>query len=204
MFDLIASGRYTYVVDAINYYTDWYNSTYNNTNLEHIRQLNEALKSNPALITNTTDEAFAYIQQGGYIYPSQEDTYEIYVTQSMCDLYRFSADTPQKSSMFVFLKNSTILKEWNHAIIMNQDFIQRTFNKYYRNGFITGTYPNCTVDPKANLPESMTPLEPEVISVILRYNFVHFRFPTIGSGTQQRTPDTENRYCTGFFSKNFL
>ena len=68
-----------------------YNSTYNNTNLEHIRQLNEALKSNPALITNTTDEAFAYIQQGGYIYPSQEDTYEMYISQSMCDLYRFSA-----------------------------------------------------------------------------------------------------------------
>uniref|UniRef100_A0A914ECF7 Uncharacterized protein n=1 Tax=Acrobeloides nanus TaxID=290746 RepID=A0A914ECF7_9BILA len=91
MFNLIASGRYTYVIDAINYYSDWYNSNWNNTNLEHIRLLNEALKSNPALVTNTTDEAFAYLQQGGYIYPTQDDTYEMYTTQSMCDLYRFSA-----------------------------------------------------------------------------------------------------------------
>ena len=156
-----------------------YNSNWNNTNLEHVRRLNEALKSNPALVTNTTDEAFAYLQQGGYIYPCQDDTYEMYISQSMCDLYRFSAggciiwfknfltetlfylffpDTPQKASMFVFLKNATLLKEWNRAIIMNQDFIQRTFYKYYRNGFITSAYPNCTVDPKANLQDSMKPL----------------------------------------------
>uniref|UniRef100_A0A914ECC9 Solute-binding protein family 3/N-terminal domain-containing protein n=1 Tax=Acrobeloides nanus TaxID=290746 RepID=A0A914ECC9_9BILA len=159
MFDLIASGRYTYVIDAINYYSDWYKSTWNNTDLEHIRLLNEALKSNPALITNTTEEAFAYLQQGGYIVPSQDDTYEMYITQSLCDIYRFSADTPQKSSMFIFLKNATLLKEWNRAIIMNQDFIQRTFYKYYRSGFITGgAYPNCSVDPKENLPDSMKPL----------------------------------------------
>uniref|UniRef100_A0A914CY58 Uncharacterized protein n=1 Tax=Acrobeloides nanus TaxID=290746 RepID=A0A914CY58_9BILA len=93
MFNLIASGRYTYVIDAINYYSDWYNSNWNNTNLEHIRLLNEALKSNPALVTNTTDEAFAYLQQGGYIYPTQDDTYEMYTTQSMCDLYRFSSES---------------------------------------------------------------------------------------------------------------
>jgi len=37
----------------------------------------------------------------------------------------------------VFAKDSPHLKEFNHAVMMNGDFIRRTFRKYFTSGFRT-------------------------------------------------------------------
>lgn len=118
------------------------------------------------------EEAFKLVHEGQYIYPTQEDTYESYLSQTYCNFYYYTAgnlrknigakqcslDTPMTFSSFLFIANSTLLGDWNKAIIMNQFFIQRTFKKYYASGFHTNeNVPKCAASD-GSITGAMKPL----------------------------------------------
>ena len=75
--------------------------------------------------------ALDLVDTGKYIYPIQQDSLAMQMSKERCNYVYVSDGMPQVSSFFVFKKNFTGLEEFNRQIIMNQVFIQRTFNKYF-------------------------------------------------------------------------
>uniref|UniRef100_A0A914C5J6 Uncharacterized protein n=1 Tax=Acrobeloides nanus TaxID=290746 RepID=A0A914C5J6_9BILA len=143
MINLISTGQYKMITHTLNYETNWYFSDLRQSNDPHFLSLREALKNNPILIVENASVALTYLEQGGYIYASQQDSSLIPYIQGKCDLYYFSEDTPQKSAYFLFTNGSKLLKEWNRGLIMNIDYIGHTFSKYFENGLIGPPYPRC-------------------------------------------------------------
>uniref|UniRef100_A0A914CKQ0 Uncharacterized protein n=1 Tax=Acrobeloides nanus TaxID=290746 RepID=A0A914CKQ0_9BILA len=56
----------------------------------HFRDLREALKNNPIFIVENASVALDYLRQGGYIYPTTQDSSFLPMIQEYCDLYYFS------------------------------------------------------------------------------------------------------------------
>lgn len=48
-------------------------------------QLRSALASNPIVSTTTIDEALDYVDRGNYIFPSQVDSYSLYLSKKRCN-----------------------------------------------------------------------------------------------------------------------
>ena len=67
-----------------------YFSDLKQSNDPHFVALREALKNNPILIVENISIALTYLEQGGYIYASQQDSSLIPFIQGKCDLYYFS------------------------------------------------------------------------------------------------------------------
>ncbi|CAI5452670.1 unnamed protein product [Caenorhabditis angaria] len=55
---------------------------------------------------------------------------------------------PQVSAYLLFPKNFSLMPEVNRQIIMNYDFIQRTFKKYFESGYKLTKIPRCTSKSK--------------------------------------------------------
>ena len=72
---------------------------------------------------------------GSYIYPIQEDSLSMQMARRRCNLVFVQEGLPERSAHFVFHNTSPMVPEWNNAIIMNMDFIRRTFRKYFRENF---------------------------------------------------------------------
>lgn len=68
---------------------------------------------------------------GKYIYPIQQDSLAMQLSKERCNYVYVSDGMPQVSSFFVFKKNFSGIEEFNRQIILNQAFVQRTFNKYF-------------------------------------------------------------------------
>uniref|UniRef100_A0A914C7Q7 Uncharacterized protein n=1 Tax=Acrobeloides nanus TaxID=290746 RepID=A0A914C7Q7_9BILA len=90
MINLISTGQYKMITHTLNYETNWYFSDLRQSNDPHFLALREALKNNPILIVENASVALTYLEQGGYIYASQQDSSLIPYIQGKCDLYYFS------------------------------------------------------------------------------------------------------------------
>ncbi|CAB3406639.1 unnamed protein product [Caenorhabditis bovis] len=153
MIKLIASGKYHLTT---NYLGNWYFDDLEHSNQSHFVKLRAATAANPVVAAASVMEALDLVDTGKYIYPIQQDSLAMQMSKERCDYVYVNEGLPQVSAYFVFAKNSTLIREFNHQIIMQQSFIQRTFNKYFLEGFKLGDIPKCSLDDdeiaKANKP----------------------------------------------------
>lgn len=54
-------------------------------------RLRAAIQKNPVLVTNTLEEAFEYVDSGGYIFSTPENSYAMFVSTEKCN-YFYSID----------------------------------------------------------------------------------------------------------------
>ena len=168
---LIKSGDYQLLATRDNYKSSWYFTDLAHSNDIHFRTLREALVHNPIVLTDSIDSALKMISNGNYIYPAQQDSYSLIKIREHCNLFKFSEGLPQKSAYYAFSKTSNWTKIWNRGILMNQNFIRRTFRKYFEEDFLLG---NVTACPLADddIPDSQKPLNIIAIFGILILYFV--------------------------------
>ncbi|KAH7724992.1 Protein W02A2.5 [Aphelenchoides avenae] len=158
MVRLIQSGEYKMVVDRMNYDTSWIFKDLQRSNASRFRALHRALDKNPILVTDSVLSALDYVEKGGYIFPSQEDSLAVALSRERCDIKYSLDEQVQKPSFFLFPKNHPLVPEWNQAIQDNESFIRRTFEKYFLLGYATGRIKKCPFTER-DIPESDKPLD---------------------------------------------
>ncbi|KAI1707390.1 glutamate receptor U1 [Ditylenchus destructor] len=140
MIKMIASQRYHLIT---NYIGNWYFEELRNSNVSHYKSLRGATANNPVHVANSVTSALDKVEAGGYIYPIQQDSLAMQMAKRRCNLVFVTEGLPEMSSHFIFqhvLRNNRtqyFLDALNDAIIMNMDFIRRTFAKYFQEGFKT-------------------------------------------------------------------
>lgn len=80
-----------------------------------------------------------------------------------CNLVYIKEGLPEISSHFVFKNGSKFIHAFNEAIILNLDFIRRTFVKYFETGFKIGdNIPDCEeeTDSHSKRQDGILRLEP--------------------------------------------
>ncbi len=126
------------------------------SNLTEWVTIRNALINNPLKLVPTVQDALDFVENGSYIYPSQEDALAVQMAKQRCNLvyisngeylifkYNLFLDVQAVWSYFVFKKGGAWLERWNKAIIMTSDFQMRTYNKYFTEGYqLEGTPPKC-------------------------------------------------------------
>ncbi|KAL7078307.1 hypothetical protein ACQ4LE_002698 [Meloidogyne hapla] len=134
MVRLIGSQRFKLIT---NYIGNWYFEELHNSNVSHYRSLRLAITQNPIHVASTVPKALDKVLKGGYIYPIQEDSIGMQMAKERCGdgLVFVSEGMPEVSSHFIFRRNSQFVKQFERAIIMNLDFVRRTFKKYFNSNF---------------------------------------------------------------------
>ncbi|KAI6202168.1 hypothetical protein M3Y96_00919800 [Aphelenchoides besseyi] len=146
MIKLVQDGEYKFFKDVVR------------SNTSHTRKIYQALRRNPVVITETIEDAFEFVDRGGYIFPTQEDSYAMHVSTERCNYYYSIDKEISKPAFFLFSQRNPLLPRWNEAIRGNEAFIGRTFRKYFTDNFKTGKIPIC--QPLASdTPESQKPLD---------------------------------------------
>ncbi|CAI5452668.1 unnamed protein product [Caenorhabditis angaria] len=140
MIQLIAEKEYHLTTDFYN----WYFDDLQNSNATHFVKLRAAVKDNPVVKVDNPDEALNLVDTGKYVYPIQQDSLSFQQSKERCNYIYISQGMPQVSEYLLFPKNSSFMSEMNRQIIMNYDFIQRTFYKYFESGYKLTTIPRCT------------------------------------------------------------
>ncbi|CAP22849.2 Protein CBG01787 [Caenorhabditis briggsae] len=154
MIKLIGEKKYHLTT---NYMGNWYFDDLQHSDQAHFVKLRAATSSNPVCIC-----CVGFRDTGKYIYPIQQDSLAMQMSKERCNYVYVSDGMPQVSSFFVFTKNFSGIEEFNRQIIMNQAFIQRTFNKYFNQGFKLGFIPKCEVTEEAQ-SDATKPLDIESI-----------------------------------------
>ncbi|VDM65810.1 unnamed protein product [Strongylus vulgaris] len=152
MISLIAQGKYHLVT---NYRGNWYFDELDHSNSSHFAKLRAATSSNPVEVADSVSDALDLVEKGNYIYPIQEDSLAMQRSKERCDFVYVNKGLPQRSAHLVFANNSIFLKKFNTAIIMQSQFIQRTFSKYFLEGFKIADIPKC---PPTEFEEGSKPL----------------------------------------------
>ncbi|KAF1758076.1 hypothetical protein GCK72_014534 [Caenorhabditis remanei] len=142
MIKLIGAKKYHLTT---NYMGNWYFDDLQHSDQQHFVKLRAATSSNPVIPAASVSAALDLVDTGKYIYPIQQDSLAMQMSKERCNYVYVSDGMPQVSSFFVFKKNFSGLEEFNRQIIMNQVFIQRTFNKYFNEGFKLGFIPKCEI-----------------------------------------------------------
>ncbi|EFO93081.1 hypothetical protein CRE_10276 [Caenorhabditis remanei] len=142
MIKLIGAKKYHLTT---NYMGNWYFDDLQHSDQQHFVKLRAATSSNPVIPAASVSAALDLVDTGKYIYPIQQDSLAMQMSKERCNYVYVSDGMPQVSSFFVFKKNFSGLEEFNRQIIMNQVFIQRTFNKYFNEEFKLGFIPKCEI-----------------------------------------------------------
>uniref|UniRef100_A0A915LKF3 Ionotropic receptor n=1 Tax=Meloidogyne javanica TaxID=6303 RepID=A0A915LKF3_MELJA len=134
MVRLIGSQRFKLIT---NYIGNWYFEELHNSNVSHYRSLRLAIAQNPIHIASTVPKALDKVLKGGYIYPIQEDSIGMQMAKERCGagLVFVSEGMPEVSSHLIFRHDSRFVKLFERSIIMNLDFVRRTFKKYFHSNF---------------------------------------------------------------------
>uniref|UniRef100_A0A915LPK8 Ionotropic receptor n=1 Tax=Meloidogyne javanica TaxID=6303 RepID=A0A915LPK8_MELJA len=134
MVRLIGSQRFKLIT---NYIGNWYFEELHNSNVSHYRSLRLAIAQNPIHIASTVPKALDKVLKGGYIYPIQEDSIGMQMAKERCGagLVFVSEGMPEVSSHLIFRRDSRFVKLFERSIIMNLDFVRRTFKKYFHSNF---------------------------------------------------------------------
>ncbi|KAK6747829.1 hypothetical protein RB195_000801 [Necator americanus] len=140
--NLIAEGKYRLVT---NYRGNWYFDEMDNSNISHFARLRAATSSNPVVVAGSVSEALDLVEKGNYIFPIQEDSLAMQMSRERCNLVYVNRGQPQRSAHLIFANNSQFLKKFNTEIIMQSRFVQRTFRKYFTEGFKLANIPKCPV-----------------------------------------------------------
>lgn len=151
MIKLVASKRYRLITNYIgNWLTELsvfeqiksficyyrYFEELHTSNVSHYRSLRLATANNPVRVASSVTSALDNVGAGSYIFPIQQDSLPMQLALRRCNLVFVSDGLPEMSSHFIFSPNSThFLNDFDDAIVMNMDFIRRTFNKYFAEGF---------------------------------------------------------------------
>uniref|UniRef100_A0A8R1DN11 PBPb domain-containing protein n=1 Tax=Caenorhabditis japonica TaxID=281687 RepID=A0A8R1DN11_CAEJA len=155
MIKLIASKKYHLTT---NYLGNWYFDDLENSDQAHFVKLRAATSSNPVVTASSVSAALDLVDTGKYIYPIQQDSLAMQMSKERCNYVYVSEGMPQVSSFFVFSKNFSGMADFNRQTIMSQVFVQRTFNKYFTDGFKLGNIPKCDTSEEEQ-SEAPKPLE---------------------------------------------
>ncbi|PIC35056.1 hypothetical protein B9Z55_014529 [Caenorhabditis nigoni] len=159
MIKLIGEKKYHLTT---NYMGNWYFDDLQHSDQAHFVKLRAATSSNPVVPAASVSAALDLVDTGKYIYPIQQDSLAMQMSKERCNYVYVSDGMPQVSSFFVFTKNFSGIEEFNQQIIMNQAFIQRTFNKYFNEGFKLGFIPKCEATEEVQ-SDATKPLDIESI-----------------------------------------
>uniref|UniRef100_A0A914PDK2 Uncharacterized protein n=1 Tax=Panagrolaimus davidi TaxID=227884 RepID=A0A914PDK2_9BILA len=116
-----------------------------------------AVKDNPVVVKNTTEEAIDLMKNGNYIFISQEDEYAIFELTKYCNIIKITEGMPEKTGSYLFHPNNPLIHEINRAITLNGAFIRRTYYKYFTSGFVFDKPIRCPA-MKEYLSEALRPI----------------------------------------------
>ncbi|CAI5452671.1 unnamed protein product [Caenorhabditis angaria] len=139
MIKLISEKKYHLTTD----YFDWYFDDIKTSNASYFSKLRAAVKNNPVVNAESVENALDLVDTGSYVYPMQQDSLALQKSKERCDYFYITEGMPQVSAYLLFPKNSSYLSEINKQIIMNYNFIQRTFDKYFNSGYKLTDIPKC-------------------------------------------------------------
>uniref|UniRef100_A0A7E4VNW6 Ionotropic receptor n=1 Tax=Panagrellus redivivus TaxID=6233 RepID=A0A7E4VNW6_PANRE len=131
MIALLANKKFKMVTFTMQYETLWFFDVLQTSNETFYKNIRDALADNPIVIKDTLEEALELVSQGRYILMTQEDFEGILNIQRTCDLIKFTQGLPTQSAYYIFPRNSSILRLWNRAIVMNYPFIRHTYERYF-------------------------------------------------------------------------
>ncbi|KAI1701695.1 hypothetical protein DdX_15949 [Ditylenchus destructor] len=158
MVSLVKAGEYSMVIDKLDYQEGSFLEMLTFTNISHLRNLRDAINKNPVVLTRSIFEALDYVERGGYIFPTKQDSLALQLAKERCDLFYFEDEHMQEPEFFIFSKDNSLLREWNAAIRGVQPFIRRTFQKYFLLGYPTGRVPKCP-ENSYNIRDASRPLD---------------------------------------------
>ncbi|KAH7726530.1 Protein W02A2.5 [Aphelenchoides avenae] len=158
MVHLVEKGEYKVIVDRNTYERNWYFKELNVSNMSRFRAVHDALQKNPIVVTETIEEALDRIEEGGYIFATQEDSVAMQLSKERCNIFYFTDEESQRPAFFLFPHDNPLANEWNRAIRENDAFIRRTYMKYFQLGYKTGRLPKCPIT-KEDIPEAAKPLD---------------------------------------------
>ncbi|KAL3096094.1 hypothetical protein niasHS_005853 [Heterodera schachtii] len=131
MIKLVARKQYQFVT---NYKHSWYFEEILMANSSYEMSLRAAIGEN-IVETKNIMEVVKLVEKGGYISPIQENSMTMVSVRSRCNFALISDGLPSMPAHFIFAKNAPILPALNRAIVMNRDFIRRTYRKYMLYGY---------------------------------------------------------------------
>ncbi|CAD5218635.1 unnamed protein product [Bursaphelenchus okinawaensis] len=158
MVNLVKSKEYKFVMDKNTYENSWFFTDLQHAETEHLRKLFSALSTTPVSIVDTVEDALNMLDLGGYIMAVQEDSYSMFSSTERCGYYYYRDVEVSKPAFFMFAKNNPLLSGFNHAIRMNQKFIDRAFRKYFDVNKKTGNIPRCPLTDE-DIPEAAKQLD---------------------------------------------
>ncbi|CAI2351441.1 unnamed protein product [Caenorhabditis sp. 36 PRJEB53466] len=159
MIQMIAEKKYHLTT---NYLGNWYFDDLEHSDQQHFVLLRSATASNPVVAAASVSAALDLVDTGKYIYPIQQDSLAMQMSKERCNYVYVSDGMPQVSSYFVFKSNFSGVADFNRQIIMNQVFVQRTFSKYFSEGFKLGFIPKCATGDETQTDASK-PLDIESV-----------------------------------------
>ncbi|KAF7637127.1 hypothetical protein Mgra_00003515 [Meloidogyne graminicola] len=112
---LIKANEYTLIMDKHHLEKD--NSFFemlNFTKMSHLRNLANAIETNPIRIVDNVSVALDFVERGSFILPTKQYSLAYQMSKERCDLFYFE-----------------------------DAFIRRTYDKYFFNEFNTGKTPKC-------------------------------------------------------------
>ncbi|CAD6194549.1 unnamed protein product [Caenorhabditis auriculariae] len=123
--------------------TSGYQNPFKNSNQAHFVALRQAISANPVVVAKSVSDALDLVDTGKYIYPIQQDSLAMQMSLERCNYVYVSEGMPQQSAYFVFKNDTPLFKDFNREIIMQQYFVQRTFTKYFLEGYQLGKPAKC-------------------------------------------------------------
>lgn len=128
------------------------------SNTTHYRLLRAATLQNPVVIAKSVHDALDKVENGHYVFPIQQDSVGTWIANQRCNLAYVSDGLPEVTSHMVFSSKSPFLDPFNDAIIANLDFIRRTFNKYFEEGFKVDMSSKVCEEDEDNISIGIKPL----------------------------------------------
>ncbi|CAD5224734.1 unnamed protein product [Bursaphelenchus xylophilus] len=168
MVSLIKSQEYKIVMDKNSYENSWFFHELRHGETDHMKKLLGALSTAPVSIVDSVEDVLDLMDQGGYIMAVPEDSYALFASTERCGYYYYKdgrasfskliCTSISKPAFFLFAKNNPLLSRFNRAIRMNQQFIDRTFRKYFDVTKKTGKIPRCPLTDE-DIPEAAKQLD---------------------------------------------
>ncbi|KAI1705398.1 hypothetical protein Ddc_15764 [Ditylenchus destructor] len=93
MVSLVKAGEYSMVIDKLDYQEGSFLEMLTFTNISHLRNLRDAINKNPVVLTRSIFEALDYVERGGYIFPTKQDSLALQLAKERCDLFYFEDGT---------------------------------------------------------------------------------------------------------------
>ncbi|GMT06049.1 hypothetical protein PENTCL1PPCAC_28223, partial [Pristionchus entomophagus] len=124
---LIESGSFKLISDK----SRWFGQEVAASSEPIFAEFREATKNNPMVDPISDEHALALVNQGGYIYQTQNDVAIMTDEARKCYTFVFTRGLPFRSAHFLVRKGSPWLAALNNEIMRNYPFLDSVYKRYF-------------------------------------------------------------------------